>query len=803
MNHSNDQAVIQLNYLQSTQLSKMDRAILESNFKEWEIFLLLKDFFINEQYQNIPFTFGSYLKTKLEIEGKELQQNETILAIHNIQRFLGFLISNKLLNLTKQNDENLEEVIKISRNFTKGKQYNESTTLKISLQQIKKIIQKLKDYFYNIQDVIKIMRLNQSNQKKSNEKHNFEKLDKFQRVEEILKLYVIQDQRNQSQNQNVIDDNDIIQEQSKSILEELKNIDFKEYKFSFLDLPITPQNRSKIRRKAEKLIGIYQKEIQRLETDLIQNNLLQYFQNLVNNLYLFYESKCNELQEKCSYINLHLKEIMIIMYQIETVPKILSLKTIKQSFANMHLLKCLENLRYNNLKLKLKLIDSKRSFSFIFEKAKPEELGRLSEDINLDEFLLNVVKDFPQRIMRENTNFTSLIHSELQNIEITREDFEHRLSKQKGILTYVMFQQCVNEKLIEQERKDLELIEKEFEEFFFKETPSELLMETIWKIVEDLKVEESLKTVMDDKFNFQELRLEKEKYVNFLSQLRKLEVITKGQPIGNWNLLITQTEAVIKTMETFGQTDKQIVKMLINEELVNLKTILSDPKITQKEQQISIIQEQIRQVANEKSNDTEQIELNLQIERQSGNREIGRVNQLSKKFKFCSNDNYRTNLTFMIKVVKLKKLKLQYEMELLQKLFAEVVLLSEKLDQIQKYEIETQTKFQERLQCYILEFIKKFELQQLTEDNLYQKEDENFHLYLVGIETKLIKRVDDTGINQANINIPDFLNCLQLYIKEQLVKQRCFSNIQIGQEFLIQQIKKIYLEDIKEEDEES
>ncbi|CAD8157458.1 unnamed protein product [Paramecium octaurelia] len=64
MNNRNDQAVIQLHQFQNNQLSQIDRKKLETCFKEWEIFLIFKDFLINEQYQNIPYTFGSYLNSK-------------------------------------------------------------------------------------------------------------------------------------------------------------------------------------------------------------------------------------------------------------------------------------------------------------------------------------------------------------------------------------------------------------------------------------------------------------------------------------------------------------------------------------------------------------------------------------------------------------------------------------------------------------------------------------------------------------------------------------------------------------------
>ncbi|CAK86295.1 unnamed protein product (macronuclear) [Paramecium tetraurelia] len=332
MNNRNDQAVIQLHQLQNNQLSQIDRKILETCFKEWEVFLLLKDYLINEQYQNIPFTFGSYLNSKLAIELKEIKKNEIIFAIKNIKRFLGFMIPNKLLTLIKQNDEKLEEIIKMFRNFTKDKLYNESMTLIISQQQIIKMIQNLEEYFQNIQYIIKIMMLNSGKLKQRNESNDFDNLNTLLGIQEILELYCLEVERHQ----NINDDNNVIQEMRRLILEEFK---IEEHKLSFLKLPY--QNTIKIVEEAEKLIEIYKKEIQNLEIDLLQNNLFQYFQN-----------KSNEILSTFSEFNLFLKEIMILMYQIMGVPQINELKKIQKALADQHLLKFLENLRHNNLKLK-------------------------------------------------------------------------------------------------------------------------------------------------------------------------------------------------------------------------------------------------------------------------------------------------------------------------------------------------------------------------------------------------------------------------------------------------------------------
>ncbi|CAK77395.1 unnamed protein product (macronuclear) [Paramecium tetraurelia] len=188
------------------------------------------------------------------------------------------------------------------------------------------------------------------------------------------------------------------------------------------------------------------------------------------------------------------------------------LKKIKQAFADKHLLKFLENLMQKTLKLKLKLAASKKSFLMILEKAKQEELRKLSEFINLDEFLLSVIEDFPKRNMRNKVNLNVLL-TELQNLEITDIDFEFRLSKQKGIIKSLLFKQTINQKLIEDEGKEIELIGKELGKLFIEVSPSKFQMLKIKKIFEDVKIDKSLRKLMDEKLNSSTLKLEKEKYM--------------------------------------------------------------------------------------------------------------------------------------------------------------------------------------------------------------------------------------------------------------------------------------------------
>ncbi|CAK83935.1 unnamed protein product (macronuclear) [Paramecium tetraurelia] len=247
-----------------------------------------------------------------------------------------------------------------------------------------------------------------------------------------------------------------------------------------------------------------------------------------------------------------------------------------------------------------------------------------------------------------------------------------------------------------------------------------------------------------------EMKLEKEKYENFLPQLKKIEDFRKFIQIQNWDQLIRKTETVIQTLEKFGCPDKEIIKMLINEELTQLKTIIS--KINYEVQESS--KDQVRRVV-------------IQDDKQVGKSENGVfANQIRKKFNFSSNESQRTYLSSIMKVIKLKKLILTEEFVLLHKLLEEVVFFSDTFRQIQEYEKEIQIKFSFRFQCRISEFIQKFEKRMKIFICIWQKPS-----YLkVQMKQKLMFQIFLIAQNF-------------IYIKK--LDQK---------DFLIQQIKKIYLE---------
>ncbi|CAD8208681.1 unnamed protein product [Paramecium octaurelia] len=161
---------------------------------------------------------------------------------------------------------------------------------------------------------------------------------------------------------------------------------------------------------------------------------------------------------------------MIIRSKIETAPSRVDMNKIKQVLFD------LQKVKVEKFEAKIKMVASKISFSFLLEKANSMELSQLS--INFNEFLLKVIEEFPERIMSTKATFCILPLTELKNINIAEEDFKFMLSKQKGIIQFLIFQQSLNEKQIKQVGKDLEL----FEELFIKESLSQFSKQKIEEI---------------------------------------------------------------------------------------------------------------------------------------------------------------------------------------------------------------------------------------------------------------------------------------------------------------------------------
>ncbi|CAK64892.1 unnamed protein product (macronuclear) [Paramecium tetraurelia] len=419
----------------------------------------------------------------------------------------------------------------------------------------------------------------------------------------------------------------------------------------------------------------------------------------------------------------------------------------------------------------------------------------------------SVVQEYPKKIIRCNINFYKNVINELTANQFSEQDYQHKLSKQKGQIEYFSFQLSIEEQLTSEEIQDLELIEKEFGEILIEEFPSSQQMDKMMKIIEAVSLTESIKNLTEEKLNFLKLRLELEKFDSLFLELSKIQDSSKNKTIGqieilHYEELTSQTESVIKTLKTFECTDKEIFQILINEELRDLERKISEYKQYYQNQQGKNIEVQgvvKRRISQQilKTEKQEEVELNKQTSKQKENHQIIEKDVLPRDI---DNDNfnketYSVFLQFMIKVVKLQALLIKQERELLQKLFEEITLFSDKLDQIQKYKQEVQANLYQKFYLYFLTLIKSYEQQKWAKVKQQLKEDGKFQLQFQTILDNLPLEVNEVTQQENNID----LNDLKVQIKEKLDELGFFTNHLIDQEFLISKLRKIYLLQNEEE----
>ncbi|CAD8117148.1 unnamed protein product [Paramecium primaurelia] len=412
-NHSNDQAVILLSQLQNNKLIQLDRNMLEDSFKGWEDFLIIKQYLIGELNENTPYTIRSYLKSKLDLFRKDYQKNEKILTIEKMKMLLSFIIPTKLINLIKQNNVNLGEVIKVQKQFRKNEWVNKRLLQSTVDSQLKKIICNLDEYLQNTQKILKIFNLNQiynnCSAKQFQQPFEFNILFQLkylmQLLEEILlqAIQEIKNKINQLCKQDGLNDEIIIlQQQKESIQEQLKNLNLKDNQFSFvnklyqqlLDLLIATPDQKGFLKKAKsmlKLIEDSKKQILRLEE--ISLKKCKFIESLLNHLYIEQDHMVDKIQKDVKKSILSFKAILISQYEIQSVQEF---GEIQQQISNILSFEFVYKLRLKNLKLKLMLTAMKESFQNIFL-AQLEEFQQLQQVINLDEFLLNVIINYPQK----------------------------------------------------------------------------------------------------------------------------------------------------------------------------------------------------------------------------------------------------------------------------------------------------------------------------------------------------------------------------------------------------------------------
>ncbi|CAD8214878.1 unnamed protein product [Paramecium pentaurelia] len=804
MNHTNEQAVILLSQLQNNKLIQLDRQLLEDSFKGWEDFLILKQHLIGELNENTPYTISSYLKQKLDLFRKDSQKNEKNQAIKQMKMLLSFILPTKLINLIQQNNDKLGEVIKVQKQFRKNEQVYTRILQSTVHSQLKKIICNFYEYLQNTQKILKFFKLNQTNNHCQTEQ--FKQADKFEfniffklkylmkLLEEIL-LQAIQEITNKinqfckqdGMNVEIV----ILQQQKELIQEQLKNLNLKDNQFSFvnelqqqlLDLLIATLDQKSFLKKAYSMLRLIEdqkKQILMLEViSLKKYKFIECFQSLLNHLYFEQDYKVEEIQKDVNESILSFKTILISQYEIESVYEF---GEIQQQISNMLSFQFVYKLRLKNLKLQIQLTSLKESFQNIFL-AQLEEFQQLQKVIDLDEFLVNVINNYPKKkIFCSRDNFYKEIIAELKSIQITEQDYLNKLSKQKGIIEYLILVLSLEEQLIDLEKIDLELIDKEFGEFFKEESCSTSLTERIMTIIESATIENSIKTVINKQFNRSELNFEIEKYQHMWKQLKIVEKNYNFNNIENVKQLINHIEKVVELLKNSEDQNLEILKIPIRELLVELKNKkIEFQKIIQNDHQY----------------------------KQNKNDEIfttdNNLNQENKfdYFKTKGNQEHLKDLQTSIIILKLSSSKIKKEKQLFCQILEETKQFSDKLHLIQKYNENIQSRTYRKFNSHFQNQIQIFEQLQWTTANLQKNEKESFKDYFnrIEIDFQLVKNEKDDSYIQQKTNVCDFLNYFNGEIKQKLVQSKCvISKIQFDQEYLIKQIKKIYLSEDEEED---
>ncbi|CAD8198450.1 unnamed protein product [Paramecium pentaurelia] len=805
LNHTNDQAVILLSQIQNNKIIELDRQMLEDSFRGWKDFLILKQHLIGQLNEKIPYTINSYLRCKFDLLRQDPQKNEKNLNIERMKMLLSFIIPTSLINLIKQNIEKLGEVIKVQKSFRKNEQAHKSLLKSTVNSQLKRIICNLSDYLQNTQKILKIFQLNQkknycqTDQLQENDKLEFNNLFQLKYLlkllEEILLQAVqeIRNKRNPFCNQDgITDEIKILQQQKELIQEKLKNLNLKDNQFSFvnelqqklLTLLIATLDYKSFLKKAHsilKLVEDSKKQIQTLEILLLQkNNFIQCFQSLLNQIYFEEDQK---IQKDFQESILSFKTILISQYEIESVEEF---GEIKQQISNMLSFQFVNNLRLNNLKLQLQLIALKESFQNIFL-AKLKESQSLIEVIDLDEFLVNVINNYPKIIIFCHENVYKQIFIELTSMQITEQDYQNKLSKQKGLIEYLTLILNLEEQLIDLEKIDLELIDKEFGELFKEESCSSSLTERIIKIIENAQIENSIKSVTTEQFNQSELNFEIEKYENVWKQLRVLKKNYNCQENQNFKEVIRHIEMIVELLNNSQNQNLEIFKIPIMELLEQLKSI-------QSEFQQKLKNDQCQQ------NKNDQI---LPDQNPIQEQNIDSCDQNTTQIK--GNQEHVKELQIIISILKLLSSQIKEQKLLLCQILEETKKFSNILHLLHKYDKNIQEKTYLKFHSHFKSQIEIFEKSLCTKTNLQQMEKESFIDYYNRIEFDIqqAKNEKDDENKQQKTNVCDFLNNLKGKIKLKLSQSKCIiSKIQFEEEYLIQQIKKIYLSENEEEEEE-
>ncbi|CAD8202024.1 unnamed protein product [Paramecium pentaurelia] len=507
------------------------------------------------------------------------------------------------------------------------------------------------------------------------------------------------------------------------------------------------------------LIEKTEKQVSELEISLLKKDtIIQYFNSLLNNLNIYYVHQIQELQKYFNEQLLSFKTILMLQYEIEFVSLPKKLKEIKQQYLQKLSFQCIHNQRLNILKFKLQLIAFKQFFQNIIT-IPSEEFLKLQVFINLDGFLIDVVKNYSNRIICCDSSFQEQTIAELNNLQITKQDYQNNLTTQKGILDYLLCKIFLEEQMIDLERIDLELIEKEFGELLIEETDPLTLTERIMKIIKDFPIEFSLNIINNENLNQNQLNIEREKYEALLQQLGKIKQQENCEVVEQLQLLICQIEKVVKLLKGSVNQNLEIFQKPITKIVSDLKEIFDKFKTKYDDK-------------NDR-HDKNTRELN------SFQNTIG------------------ANLSLIVNILLLLLIKKRLEKQKLAKFLEDIKNFTKSRDVTQEHYQEMYTNFTN----FFEKLIKLIKQQHLTTSNLEQQEKESINEYFsrIQINTLQSEKQSDNNNNQST-NIADFLYKLMAQTKEKLKMSKWkFQEINFNQDQLVKLTKKIYLQENDEE----
>ncbi|CAD8080533.1 unnamed protein product [Paramecium primaurelia] len=320
--------------------------------------------------------------------------------------------------------------------------------------------------------------------------------------------------------------------------------------------------------------------------------------------------------------------------------------------------------------------------------------------------------------------------------------------------------------MVELERMDLELIEKEFGELFIEETGPLTLAERIMKIIKDFQIDFSLNIINNKNLSQHQLNIEREKYEILQSELRKIKYSENCEEVEQLKLIISQIQIIVKLLKASSNQDLQFFQMPLIETVKDLKEKFYEFKTKYDDQ-------------NNRDGD------------------LNKLNNENVEDENNAQNKIRTKLSIIINILQFLLIKIRQEKQKWAQLVENVKLFTKSLDVSQQYYLQMYTNFQ----SFFSKHIENIKESLCTNANLEQQEKESIKEYFsrIQIDTLQSEKQSDNN-NSQSTNIVDFLYKLMAEAKETLkISNWEFYKIQFNQDYLVQSTKKIYL---KENDEE-